>query len=67
MKPTVIKYTMVPFTNFHLIMRLMLIFLRLAQMEQENGKLNLVNPQKVCDHFGLLTIFLALADHEMMC
>ena len=40
MKPTVIKFIMVPFGKDHLIMRLVLIFLRLAQVEQQNGTLD---------------------------
>ena len=68
MKPTVIKSIMVPFIKYHLLlMILMLLFVRLAQMEQRNGSLALDNPQSAWNHFGLLIIFLVLVDHEMMC
>ena len=42
-------------------------FLPLDQMERRTGILNLVKSQKHCNHFGLLTIFLVLEEHEMIC
>jgi hypothetical protein len=68
MKPTVIKFIMVPFHKDHLLLiRLQVKFLRLAQVEQRNGTLNLHNPQLAWNHFGLLIIFLVLEDHSMPC
>jgi hypothetical protein len=67
MKPTVIKFIMVPFGHNHLIMRLKVKFMRLAQMEQRNGTFTFNNPLSACNHFGLLIIFSVLEDHEMMC
>ena len=66
MKPTVIKFIMVPIGKIHLLMGLMLKFMRLVQMEQRNGLFLLDNPLLVWNHFGLLAISLVLEDHEMM-
>jgi hypothetical protein len=46
MKPTVIRSTMVALDNFHLLLiLLMLMFLRLAQMELRNRTLIFINLQ----------------------
>ena len=68
MKPTIIKFIMVPFCNIHfLLIRLKVKFMRLAQVEQQDGSVNFNNPQLACNHFGLLIIFLVLEDHSMPC
>ncbi len=68
MKPTVIKSIMLPLFNHHLLlMGLIIEFIRLAQMEQRNGPLNLDYLHQPWNHSGLLTIFLVLEDHEMTC
>ena len=68
MKPKVLKYIMLVFGNIHgLLMKLLVMFMRLAQMEQQNGELYLHNLQQAWNHFCLLIIFLVLEDHEMMC
>ena len=68
MKLTVHKYIMAPLSNQHLLLnRLMLNFMQLAQVDKQNGTLGFNNLQKVCNHFGQLTIFLVLEDHQMMC
>jgi hypothetical protein len=67
MKLTAHKYTMVPFIKIHLLNQLSVKFMPLAQMELRNGGLILHNPLSAWNHFGLLTIFLVLEDHEMMC
>ena len=67
MKPTAIKFIMVPFFKNHLfLIRLDLKLMQLAQMDQRNGILIVNIFQKVCNHFGLLTIFLVLEEQEMM-
>ncbi len=45
MKSTVIKFSMVPFGKFHLIIQPKLKFFRLAQVEQQNGTLDFNNIQ----------------------
>ena len=67
MKPRERKYTMVAFGKDHLIIGLKLIFMRLTHKDNQNGGLRFHNPQRAWNHFGLLTIFLVLEDHEMTC
>ena len=68
MKPTVHKSTTVPFGNHHLLLiGLVVKFMRLAQMDQINGVLLFTNHESTYNHFGLLTIYLVLEDHEMTC
>ena len=62
------KYTMQQYINKHKILLLLgLIFGLLAQVEQENGILNLHNFQELNNNFGLQTIFLVLEEPEMIC
>ena len=67
-KQIVVKCILEAMFNLHLILLIGigLKFGPLAQVEQQNGKLILDNPQQLLRHFILLTIFLVLEEYEMI-
>ena len=68
MKQTALKFIILSFNNIHLFLILvMFLFFRLLQVKQANGKLIFFNPQQPCNHFILVTIYLVLEEHEMIC